>query len=48
MTGEVQLSPFLEGVGPGVPGDLLGAGLVEHDAQVGQVEHGQQAKYQID
>ena len=47
VTGEVQLAPLVESVGPGVAGHLLGTGLVEHDAQVGQVEHCHQPKHQI-
>ena len=48
MAGEVQLAPLGEGVGPGVAGHLLGAGLVEHDPQVGEVEHGRQPEQQVD
>ena len=48
VAGEVQLAPLGEGVGPGVAGHLLGAGLVEHDPQVGEVEHGRQPEQQVD
>ena len=44
----VQVPPLAHGVSPAVACGLVGAGLVEHDAQVGQVEHGQQPEYQID
>ena len=48
VAGEVQSGPLVEGVGPGVAGHLLGARLVKHDAEVGQVEHCQQPEHQID
>ena len=48
VAGVVQVPPLAHGVGPAVACSLVGAGLVEHDAQVGQVEHGQQPEYQID
>ena len=48
MAGVVQVPPLAQGVGPAVAGRLVGAGLVEHDAQVGQVEHGEQAGDQVD
>ena len=46
MAGVVQVPPFGEGVGPGVAGRGLGRGA-EHDAQVGQVEHGEQAEHKV-
>ena len=48
VTGEVEPAPLGESVRPGVARHLLGAGLVEHDTQVRQVEHRQQSKHQID
>ena len=48
MAGVVQVPPLAQGVGPAVACRLVGAGLVKHDAQVGQVEHGQQPEQQVD
>ena len=47
MAGVVQVPPLAQGVGPAVAGRLVGAGLVEHDAQVGQVEHRHEPKQQV-
>ena len=47
-TGVVQIPPLVQVVGPSVACRQVGAGRVKHDAQVGQVEHGQQPEQQVD
>ena len=48
MTCVVQVPPLGQGVRPAVTRHLLGAGLVEHNAKVGQVKHRHQPEHQID
>ena len=46
MTDKIQIFPLVECMEPGIPYHTL-LGLVEHDPEVGQVEHREEPEHQV-